>query len=200
MSRNRRGTQPVKHHKIRTTDRLVLFSGGWPSQWYECRFEVYGMKFNCAEQFMMAEKAKVFGDYASLQAILKAAYPRAQKAIGRRVVGFDETVWQSVCRGIVYSGNLAKFEQNADLRERLLATGDRIIAEASPTDTIWGIGLTNGDPRAKDPAQWRGKNWLGIALMQVRDELRRRRRLPAPPFDEELRRQIDERAALTGKV
>ena len=45
--------------------------------------------------------------------------------------------------------------------------------EASPYDTIWGIGLAAEDPRAKDPSQWRGQNLLGFALMEVRDEIRR---------------------------
>jgi ribA/ribD-fused uncharacterized protein len=74
---------------------------------------------------------------------------------------------------VVYRGNLAKFEQNADLRALLLATGEHAIVEASPHDRIWGIGLAADDPRATDPSQWQGTNWLGKALMRVREELRR---------------------------
>ena len=41
------------------------------------------------------------------------------------------------------------------------------IAEASPYDRIWGIGISVAE--AGDGDEWRGTNLLGIALMRVRD-------------------------------
>jgi ribA/ribD-fused uncharacterized protein len=79
--------------------------------------------------------------------------------------------YDRLCREIVYRGNLAKFTQNERLRERLLGTSDRIIAEASPRDRVWGIGLHQSEPEARQPKLWRGSNWLGVALMQVRATL-----------------------------
>lgn len=73
---------------------------------------------------------------------------------------------------IVVQGNRHKFGQNPALKGALLATGDTILAEASPFDTLWGIGLRASDPRASVRTQWRGKNLLGAALTQVRQELR----------------------------
>ena len=182
---------------ITVTEQFVFFWGGWPSQWFKSEFEIDGVRYNCCEQFMMVEKARVFGDEEAEAAILRSANPGKQKAIGRSVRGFDEDVWDSVCRGIVYRGNVAKYEQNRQFGEYLLQTGERTIVEASPTDRIWGIGLAQDDPRAHDPAQWRGTNWLGVAIMQARDELRRRRGLPAEPMDEELVRQLATRDAIT---
>ena len=43
--------------------------------------------------------------------------------------------------------------------------------EASPTDRIWGIGLSKDDPRASDRNKWRGTNWLGEILTEVREEI-----------------------------
>jgi len=43
---------------------------------------------------------------------------------------------------IVKKGNIEKFKQNKDLETYLLSTKNRILVEASPVDTIWGIGLT----------------------------------------------------------
>jgi ribA/ribD-fused uncharacterized protein len=157
---------------ITQTDDFVLFWGGWPSQWHPARFVLDGVAYNCCEQYMMAEKARVFGDESALGKILASDSPREQKALGRRVTNFDNATWNGVCRGIVYAANLARFSQDPDMRRTLLATDDRTIVEASPLDRIWGVGLAPDDPRALDPAQWRGTNWLGVALMQVRETLR----------------------------
>lgn len=121
---------------------------------------------------MMAEKARTFGDTDTLKQIMQAKYPREQKALGRKVHGFNESKWSSVCREVVYQGNLAKFSQNFDLKKLLLETGERIIAEASPYDKIWGIGLSEDDPRALR-LPWPGQNLLGQVLMRVRNAVRR---------------------------
>jgi len=46
-----------------------------------------------------------------------------------------------------------------------------VLAEASPFDTKWGIGLSADDPRARRRRQWQGRNLLGEVLMEVRDIL-----------------------------
>ena len=153
-------------------DGFVFFWSGWPSQWHPSPFTVADVTYSCCEQFMMAEKARLFGDEDILRSILAADHPREHKALGRKVKGYDDARWTGVCQGIVYQANLAKFTQNPKLRALLVATGSATLAEASPTDRIWGIGLAAEDPRATDPSAWRGKNWLGEALMRVRAELR----------------------------
>lgn len=158
--------------RVLATDRFLFFWGGWPSQWVPAPFAHGGVTYTCCEQWMMAEKARVFGDADALRAILATDDPGRQKAIGRGVRGFDGAVWARVCRGVVFAGNRLRFEQNEDDRELLLSTGERTLVEASPTDRIWGIGLAMDDPRVHEPAQWQGTNWLGVALMQVRDVLR----------------------------
>ena len=181
---------------IKVTDDFVLFWGDWPSQWHRADFTVDGVRYNCCEQFMMAEKARAFGDDAALSQILAATNPRRQKALGRTVRGFDADVWNDVCRGIVYAGNLARFTQDDTACRELMATGERVIVEASPTDRIWGIGLDQDDPRALDPAQWRGSNWLGVALAQVRETIRARTAGREPAHEPWLARQIELRKRL----
>jgi len=175
------------------TDRFFFFWGSWPSQWFKADFTIDGVTYNCCEQYMMAEKARLFSDGAAEAEILAAKDPGKQKAIGRRVKNFDPARWNEVCRGIVYTGNLAKFRQHAQLASYLLDTGERTIVEASPTDRIWGIGLSQTDERAQDPAKWEGTNWLGVAHMQVRDQLLRDAGKDAPPMDEELQQQLTAR-------
>lgn len=141
------------------------------SQWYRCGFEVDGITFNCAEQFMMHGKAKLFGDDEIAEKILVAGHPREQKALGRKVANFDDKKWRAERLRIVKDGNRAKFTQNAELLALLLETKGTTLVEASPYDRIWGIGLAAQDPRAQDPKQWKGQNLLGLVLTELRDEL-----------------------------
>lgn len=141
------------------------------SQWYPTTFVVDGTTFHCAEQYMMHGKALLFGDAAVAAEMLAATHPREHKALGRKVAGFEPAMWEREREKIVYAGNRAKFTQKQELLDALLATKGTTLVEASPDDRIWGIGLAATDPEAQDPAQWRGKNLLGIVLTRLRDDL-----------------------------
>jgi len=86
---------------------------------------------------------------------------------------FDESVWNKVKYSIVLNGNYRKFSQNLKLREFLLSTGEDILVEASPYDAVWGIRMSANNENSQNPMKWQGKNLLGFALMEVRDEIRR---------------------------
>ncbi|MGP3972799.1 NADAR family protein [Streptomyces sp. 8N114] len=144
---------------------------GCLSQWWPARFTVDGVEYAGAEHFMMAGKARLFGDAETEQRVLAAPHPGAAKALGRQVRGFDEETWARERYGIVVRANIAKFGQDARLREYLLGTAGRVLVEASPLDRVWGIGLAADDERAADPERWRGSNLLGFALMEAREEL-----------------------------
>ena len=154
------------------TDTQIFFWGGEFSQWAKCSFIIDKVRYNCAEQYMMAEKARLFGDEEAECDIMTTKSPSTQKAIGRKVKNFDPVKWNEICRLVVYRGNLAKFTQNEELYNYILSTGDKEIVEASPVDKIWGIGLHEDDPRCLDRTQWQGTNWLGIACMQVRSDIK----------------------------
>jgi len=144
---------------------------GCLSQWWPSPFIVGGVRYATAEHYMMVGKARLFGDEATAARMLTARSPGAVKALGRQVQGFDQTMWDAHRFDLVVAGNVAKFGQHTDLREYLSRTGSRILVEASPVDRVWGIGLAATDPRAYDPAQWRGLNLLGFALMHARARL-----------------------------
>lgn len=156
---------------MKMDEKFTFFWDGPFSQWHDSPFEINGVKYNCCEQYMMAEKARLFGDKEAEDLIMSSSSPREQKAIGRTVANFNENQWNKVCKEIVHRGNLAKFTQNLDLQKVLFATKGTTIVEASPYDKIWGIGLHESDPRAKDRSTWQGKNWLGEVLTQVREEI-----------------------------
>ncbi|WP_410659816.1 NADAR family protein [Amycolatopsis sp. lyj-112] len=142
------------------------------SQWWLAPFDVDGERYLTAEHFMMASKAELFGDYEAAAAIRQAEDPKTAKVLGREVSGFDGDKWERHRYDIVVDGNLAKFRQHADLREFLLATGDKVIVEASKMDLVWGSGVARDDKNATRPDYWRGQNLLGFALMEVREQLR----------------------------
>ena len=143
------------------------------SQWYPAAFTVEGIGYPSAEHFMMCAKARVFQDADAEEQILQAASPAEAKRLGRRVRGFNETAWSRHREDAVFLGNVAKFHQNPQLGDFLAATGSRVLAEASPYDRTWGIGVRGSDPRATDPAAWPGLNLLGFTLIRVRDHLAR---------------------------
>jgi ribA/ribD-fused uncharacterized protein len=142
------------------------------SQWFPAAFVVDRVPYATAEHFMMAEKARLFGDGAALAAILEARTPADAKALGRSVKGYDDDAWARARLAAVVRGNVAKFAQNAAMGAFLLGTGERVIVEASPRDRVWGIGMGASNPDARVPAKWQGRNLLGFALMAARDELR----------------------------
>jgi ribA/ribD-fused uncharacterized protein len=144
---------------------------GCLSQFWTAPFTVDGVTYRSAEHWMMAEKARLFGDNRARDAVLASPTSPEAKAAGRTVRGFSEAAWGAARYGVVVAGNLAKFSQHDDLRRYLVSTDPRVLVEASPSDPVWGIGLAEADERAPRPSQWQGTNLLGFALMEVREQL-----------------------------
>ncbi|UED86197.1 NADAR family protein [Streptomyces profundus] len=141
------------------------------SQWWPVPFTVEGVAYPSAEHYMMAAKARLFGDEETAARVLAAPHPGAAKDLGRQVSSFDEETWHARRFAIVVRASTAKFGQHPELRDYLLSTSGRVLVEASPLDRIWGIGLTADDERAASPSRWRGQNLLGFALMAAREAL-----------------------------
>ena len=146
---------------------------GYLSNWYPCRFTVEGVDFSSIEQYMMYKKAVYFGDKAVAAKILATDDVAEIKALGRLVAHYSERYWNGIRQIVVFTGLLAKFTQNDDLKAQLAATKGSVLAECAVRDTIWGIGLSMHDPARFNPSQWRGRNLLGYALMLTRRKLSR---------------------------
>lgn len=142
------------------------------SQWYDCHFEVDNVLYHTTEQYMMASKALLFGDTETFSNIMAASSPADYKKMGREVRNFNAATWDAKKMDIVIRGNMAKFAQNPHLKEFLLSTGEAVLAEASPYDKIWGIGIDREHAEKGGIELWQGENLLGCALMEVRDRLR----------------------------
>lgn len=142
------------------------------SQWFESPFSVDGITYKTAEHWMMAHKALLFGDKMMFEKIIACNKPGEAKALGRKVRNYDDDIWNARKFDIVKLGNIHKFNQHPILADYLLKTNDRILVEASPTDAIWGIGLSQDSEDIDNIYAWRGQNLLGFVLMEVRDFLK----------------------------
>lgn len=142
------------------------------SQWYEASFQVENVVYKTAEHWMMAQKALLFNDLEIMNQIILSNHPKQAKDFGRKVKNYQNEVWNANKFEIVVNGNVHKFSQNPELKKFLLDTKDKVIVEASPVDTIWGIGLSVDSKDIENVDHWRGENLLGFALMEVRDLLK----------------------------
>ena len=153
------------------------------SQWYCGRpILINGRSYVTAEQYMMSEKALLFGDYKMYDAIMREPDPKKCKALGKNVFGFDQAVWDSSFREIIWHGNLGKLQSDIGIVDALLSTGDAVLVEASPFDDIYGAGLSKSQLLNPDgslkvlPQNWhkadstaQAQNHLGFVLMGLRD-------------------------------
>ena len=147
-------------------------NNGYLSNWYHCDFSAECIRYSSMEQYMMYQKAVLFRDIEMAEQILATDNVGKIKALGRSVRNYEEIVWNGMRQITVYQGLCQKFEQNAALKNKLLATRDSILAECAVQDKIWGIGLSMKDERRFDLKRWQGQNLLGFSLMQVRAVLK----------------------------
>lgn len=144
---------------------------GYLSNWYPSEFTVNDVDFSSMEQYMMYKKAVCFGDKDMANKILATDDVAKIKAFGRLVANYNESCWNGVRQIVVFEGLTAKFSQNEDLKTKLKATDNSILAECAVKDRIWGIGLSMNDPDRLKIDKWKGQNLLGYALMMVRERL-----------------------------
>ena len=161
-----------------STNKVIGFSkpeeeNGYLSNRFPSWFDYAGETYSSGEQFLMAQKAILFGDYEILNEILLERDPEVIFELGREVQNYDETVWAKLRGPMMRRGLRAKFQQNPEWCEKLLETGESILAECTACDTVWGIGCNVDADEVQQPEKWCGKNLLGEVLMQVREDLRR---------------------------
>lgn len=145
---------------------------GYLSNWYLASFQYERQKFSSMEQYMMHQKAVIFSDYATAGRILQTDDAGQIKELGRGVSGYNESVWNGRRQIIIYRGLLKKFQQNQDLMQKLIATGEAVLAECAVRDKVWGIGLGMNDENRFHMDKWRGQNLLGYTLMEVRKNIK----------------------------
>lgn len=158
---------------MRYTDTMVtFFTGGAPfSNFYFSPFVYKGHNVKTAEQAFMIEKAITFNDESKILPIVQARSAADAKKIGRTVRNFDPKVWDEKRYKVMVDILKTKF-QNPTLKEILLRTCNLELVEGSPYDAIWGVKLDWMSDEILDRNNWRGRNLLGKALMEVREYYR----------------------------
>ena len=109
----------------------------------------------------MAEKARLFQDHRAEELIMSSPDPRVHKRIGRGMRNFETAIWDRFRENAILAGNFAKFSQNPIMKQHLLTTGTKRLAEASPFGPVRSIGLRADEPEASNPRRWPGKKSSG---------------------------------------
>ncbi|GAB5514918.1 NADAR family protein [Rhodopirellula baltica] len=121
-------------------------------------FELDGRYWRTVEHYFQAQK---FAGTEQEAEIHQARTPGDAKGLGRSTKYPLPDDWEDVKDSIMYRAVLRKFETHADIRQRLLGTGDEELVENARGDYYWGCG-----------ADGTGQNKLGRILMDVRGKLR----------------------------
>ena len=147
---------------------------GFLSNWYMSDFIEDGQLYTSVEQYLMYGKAVVFKDEEMQQATLATHDVAEIKKYGRQVKSYNETVWNGLRQLVLYRGLRLKFSQNEELRQKLIDTGNEMLVECARTDKIFACGMSMKDPMRFDMNKWSGKNLLGFALMDLREQLKKK--------------------------
>lgn len=164
------------------TEKHVLFFGDWTSNFAWAPIKTVCMdgqihEFFSTEQCFMWHKAYFFKDFDILRQIeelnFKEANSAAAKKLGRKVKNFNGEEWKKVAYDIMLKANLSKYSQNKILFDKITDPkfDGKHFVEASPYDAIWGIKMGEFDKNADDKTKWKGTNWLGKVLDEVRAKL-----------------------------
>ncbi len=135
------------------------------SNFHPSPFMAEGIEYSCVEQYYKAKMAMMFKDEEAHRRIMKSGDPAQMKRIP--IKNFDPQLWSNSCLETMEEGLYSKFDQNPNLRDKLLQTAPTMLVEASPYDRFWGIGHSMNDPKVNDNENW-GLNHLGKLLVKIR--------------------------------
>lgn len=159
---------------MKITDKYVFFWGGILSNWHELENPIkrFGHKFTTSEHLFMYLKAFTFGDQEIMEQIIKSETPKEAKKLGRKVKNFDEAHWENFREYRMRDAVISKLEASKEFKEFLCSPEflGKTFVEASPYDTVWGIGMSEEESGIDDSNNWKGLNLLGKVLTELRDE------------------------------
>jgi ribA/ribD-fused uncharacterized protein len=173
-------TKPVLFIQEAGTNENGFMALDWPVQ-----IRLRSVTYHSAKQALAAELAKTFGDDDGFRRIMDAESPTEVSYTLEHATEEKKEVtpdtWAANTKRFLYEIQQAKFDQYPELRGRLLATGDAVLAVYQPGDELLGIGISTDDVHAKNPIYWKGQNLLGSVLMEIRGKFREAQPAPSAP-------------------
>lgn len=156
------------------TKEHVFFWGEEPfTNFTPCPELTYlGLKWRSTEQLFMWLKAVEFKDFKTAQLIRGVQTPKEAKKLGRQVKNFDAEHWSEVSYKYMKQIVDIKFRSNPEFLKELLnpVFAGKLFVEASPYDSIWGIGFREEDANFYKNRPYWGKNRLGQILTDLREQ------------------------------
>ena len=141
------------------------------SNFHDSKFTIDGRPYANVEQRLCEQKALLFGANDIAHDIMEISDAAHIKRLAKTVKNFNDSTWKEHAPDILQTALAAKFTQDESMKAALLATGDTVLGEASPTDIFFGIGLSLSNPMVTNQHKWRGNNLLGKTLMQIRTSI-----------------------------
>ena len=164
------------------SDDILVFNSGPLSNFHRCDVSMGPLTFSSSEhayQFRACEE-HLRADLAEM--VLKARTPGEAKRIASQIKDEDPNVnWHVIKYDVMRDVLMAKINSNQEIKAYLMSTGDRLLVEASPSDSFWGSGFSHALTRSTLPEKYPGKNMLGRLLCEIRDTLRNQGTEPADP-------------------
>lgn len=127
------------------------------------QFFIDGKSYASNEHYYQSQK---FVGNALEDIVRKCKTPKEAKTLAAIEHAVQSPDFHSRKCDVMYKGLRAKFEQNLEIQEMLLNTGEQMLIENSDKDYFWGCG-----------ADMTGLNMCGRLLMRVRTELREEKRI-----------------------
>ena len=138
---------------------LVGHDYGWLSNSAPYPISLEGKMWYTSEHYFQTQK---FHDLTIQKKILKTRSAAEVVRIAGNPKLRVRRDWDAVKLGVMGTAVRTKFTQITDLKLLLLNTGDAVLVEHNPHDSYWSSGI-----------EGKGKNMLGVILMEIREELRR---------------------------
>ena len=152
-------------------DTVFFYNRSSPlSNFFPAPVYIDGIKYKCTEQYYQCQKAEINGEESIATQIRLADDPLTCKRLAQSIK--ETQKWQTEKVRVMEKANMCKYQQHDHLRKVLLSTGDKTLAEASPRDTFWGIGIPMKSRAKTDHSQWKGDNRLGEILMNIRNQMK----------------------------
>ncbi len=141
---NKANPEPIK---------FFMDTGRWAflSPMYLCPVEIDGISYGSVEHYYQSIKGATEPIRSRIRG---AATGYLAKEMAHALKGAEAAKLSPEKKiEVMRTAMVAKFLQNRDLGEKLLATGDALLLEDNPEDMFWGIN---------------GQNWVGKLVMEAR--------------------------------